>query len=73
MTTRLCVERRWRVKRLWRDEKPRDNQPGEWEAKARQEVAVLAKELAEKWQRWVRQQSSKERKNGGGGSGRSGG
>jgi hypothetical protein len=47
-TTRWCVERQWRVKRLWRDEKPRDNQPGEWEAKERQEVAALAKELAEK-------------------------
>jgi hypothetical protein len=45
---------------LWRNKKPRDNQPGEWEAKARQEVAALAKALAEQWQRWVRQQSTKK-------------
>ncbi len=32
-TTRRRVERRWHVKRLWHDEKPRDNQPGKWEAK----------------------------------------
>jgi hypothetical protein len=29
--------------------------------KARREVAAMAKESAEKWQRWVKQQSSKER------------
>jgi hypothetical protein len=59
-TTRRHVERRWLIKRLWCDEKPRDNQPGKWEAKECQEVAKLAKELAEKWQRWVRQQSTKK-------------
>ncbi len=60
-TTRRCVEREWRIKRLWHNKKPRDNQPGEWEVKARQEVAALAKALAEQWQRWVRQQSTKKR------------
>jgi hypothetical protein len=37
-TTRLRVERRLRIKQLWRDEKPCENQPGKWEATARQEV-----------------------------------
>jgi hypothetical protein len=37
-TTRQCVERRLRVKRLQHDKKPCDNQPGKWEATARQEV-----------------------------------
>jgi hypothetical protein len=46
---------------LWRDEKPRNNQPGKWEVKARREVAALAKALAEQWQWWVRQQSTKKR------------
>jgi hypothetical protein len=46
---------------LWRDEKPRDNQLGEWEAKAHREVVALAKALAEQWQWWVRQQSNKKR------------
>ncbi len=45
----------------WRNEKPRDNQPGEWEAKARREVAALAKALAEQRQWWVSQQSTKKR------------
>jgi hypothetical protein len=45
---------------LWLDEKPRNNQPGKWEAKAHQEVAAVAKVLAEQWQRWVRQQSTKK-------------
>jgi hypothetical protein len=31
-----------------------------WEANARQEVAALAKALAEQWQWWVRQQSTKK-------------
>jgi hypothetical protein len=47
---------------LWRDEKPRDNQLGKWEAKARQEVAALAKALAEQWQRCVKQQSTKKQR-----------
>jgi hypothetical protein len=46
---------------LWHDKKPRDNQPGKWEAKARQEVAALAKALAEQGQWWVSQQSTKKR------------
>jgi hypothetical protein len=60
-TTRRCIERRWHVKRLWHDKKPRGNQPGKWEAKARQEMDALAKALAEQWQWWVRQQSTKKR------------
>jgi hypothetical protein len=43
---------------LWCNEKPRDNQQGEWETTARQEVVALAKVLAEQWQWWVRQQST---------------
>jgi hypothetical protein len=60
-TSRRRIEKWWHVKRLWHDEKPRDTQPGEWEAKARQEVAVLAEASAEQCQRWVRQQSTKKR------------
>jgi hypothetical protein len=46
---------------LWRNKKPHHNQPGEWEAKAHQEVAALAKASAEQWQQWVRQKSTKKR------------
>jgi hypothetical protein len=46
---------------LWHDEKPRNNQPGKWEAKAHREVAALVKASAEQWQQWVRQQSTKKR------------
>ncbi len=35
MTTRWSVERVWCIKRLRCDEKPRNNQPGQWEAMAR--------------------------------------
>jgi hypothetical protein len=60
-TTRRRIKRQWHVKQLWHNKKLRDNQPGEWEAKARQEVAALAKALAEQLQLWVRQQSTKKR------------
>ncbi len=60
MTTKQHVERQWHIKRLLRDKKPRDNQPGEWETKAHWKVAALAKASAEQWQRWVRHQSTKK-------------
>jgi hypothetical protein len=40
MTTRRRVKRWWHIKRLWRNEKPRDNQLGKWEATACQEVLI---------------------------------
>jgi hypothetical protein len=59
-TTRQCIKRQWRIKRLWCDKRPHKNQLGEWEAKARQKVAALVKASTEQLQWWVRQQSTKK-------------
>ncbi len=58
MTTRGCIKRWWRIKRLWSNGKPHTNQPGKWEATARQESRGANMRGREVTQLWVTGQPS---------------